>query len=434
MKTRSALLFSSLLASFFGFPSVGSPAEGDWLMWRGPNRNGIADSSARPPSEWGEKRNVRWRAEIPGRGLSSPVVSGDLVVLTTAVEDSQRVLAYDRASGRLRWEAIVHEGGLPEKLHRKNSAATSTVASDGESFFALFHNKGRLVVTALDRGGRRVWQRDVGGFTCGYKFGYAASPTIYRDSLIVSSEYEQGFLVALHLKDGAEKWRTPRKVKTTYSSPIVGEVAGREQLLLSGTEMVTSFDPETGRELWKVAGGSPVTCGTLVWSDDLVFSSGGFPNKETLAVRADGSGGVAWKNGDKSYEQSLLYHEGHVYTLNDNGIAVCWDAETGGEKWKVRLGGPVSASPILANGLIYATNERGIVHVFKPDPDSFQKVAEFQLGDEGFATPVFVAGEVFVRTAEQGRERREYLYCVAAGDRQAAEEVASEGEAEADVP
>jgi outer membrane protein assembly factor BamB len=150
----------------------------------------------------------------------------------------------------------------------------------------------------------------------------------------------------------------------------------------------------------------------VVWSEDLVFISGGLPIKKTTAMRADGSGEVVWENGDKSYEQSLLYHDGHVYTLNDNGIAICWNAGTGGEKWKVRLGGPVSASPILAGGLIYATNERGITHVFRPNPEEFEKVGEFQLGDEGFATPVFVGGEVFVRTAEQGRERTEYLYCI----------------------
>lgn len=411
MKFSPAFLSGAIF--FLGaMPGPVAAESDDWLLWRGPNGNGIAAASAEPPTRWGEAEKVAWRAEVPGRGHSSPIVSGDLVVLTTATEDAQHVLAYDRETGSPRWNAIVHEGGLPTKLHKKNTAASSTAASDGKRFYALFHNRGRLMVTALDREGESVWQKDVGGFECGYRFGYAASPTIHGDSLIVVSEYEQGFLVALRLSDGSEKWRTPRKVKTTYSSPIVGEVGGRQQLLLSGAEAVTSFDPETGKQLWTVSGGSPVTCGTLVWSDDLVFSSGGYPNKETLAVKADGSS-VAWKNGEKSYEQSMLYHEGHLYTLNDNGIALCWDAETGEEKWKVRLGGPVSSSPILVGGLIYATNERGIVFVFRPDPENFEKVGEFQLGEEGFATPTFVGKEVFVRTAVQDRERQEYLYRIA---------------------
>jgi len=230
--------------------------------------------------------------------------------------------------------------------------------------------------------------------------------------LIVVSEYGEGYLAAFDKSDGSEQWRVPRKNKTSYSSPVVAHVAGKDQLLLSGADKIVSYDPDNGKILWETAGSSLATCGTMVWSDDLVFASGGFPNKETLAVKADGSGEIVWKNGDKSYEQSMLYHDGFVYTLNDNGIALCWNAETGEEKWKVRLGGPVSSSPILAGGLIYATNERGITFVFKPNPETFEKVGEFQLGDEGFATPVFVGHEVFVRTAEQSVERQEYLYCV----------------------
>jgi outer membrane protein assembly factor BamB len=182
--------------------------------------------------------------------------------------------------------------------------------------------------------------------------------------------------------------------------------------LISGTEKVSSYDPMTGKLQWEGEGTCPVTCGTLVWSDNLVFASGGFPIKKTIAMRADGSGEIVWENGDKSYEQSLLYHDGHLYTFNDNGIAICWNAETGEEKWKVRLGGPVSASPILANGLIHAINERGITHVFRPNPAAFEKVGEFQVGDEGFATPVFVGNQIFIRTAEQGAHRQEFLYCI----------------------
>lgn len=403
----------SLLVLGALFLLVNSPALGrDWLQWRGPNGNGIAAADANPPLEWGEEKNIRWKALVPGRGHASPVVSGDLVVLATATKDGQFVLAYDRNSGAIRWKARPHEGGLPEKLHKKNTAASSTIASDGERFFALFHNGGDLVLTALDRAGETLWQKDLGGFSCDYGFGYSASPTIYRDTVIVSSEFGDGWIAAVRRADGSEAWRVPRKVGTTYSSPIVASVSGKEQLLLSGADEVTAFDPASGRRLWAAPGSCRVTCGTLVWGDGLVFASGGFPNKETLAVRADGTGEVAWKNGDKSYEQSMIYHEGHLYTLNDNGIAVCWEGETGKEKWKVRLGGPVSSSPVLADGRIYATNERGITHVFSPNPEKFEKLAENALGDEGFATPVFVGGEVFLRTAEQGAERQEYLYCI----------------------
>jgi outer membrane protein assembly factor BamB len=201
-------------------------------------------------------------------------------------------------------------------------------------------------------------------------------------------------------------------VKTSYSSPIVAKVGGREMILLSGAAKVSAYDPEIGRVLWQVDGSPNATCGTMVWSEDTVFASGGFPQQETLAVRVGESPAVLWKNNDKSYEQSLLYHDGHLYALNDGGIALCWDAKTGEEKWKVRLGGPVSSSPTLAGGRIYAMNERGITHVYEPNPDQFTKLAENTLGDEGFATPVFVGNEVFLRAAKTEGERKEWLYCL----------------------
>ena len=147
----------------------------------------------------------------------------------------------------------------------------------------------------------------------------------------------------------------------------------------------------------------------------MIFASGGFPQQETVAVKVSETPRVAWKNNDKSYEQSLLYHDGHLYAFNDGGIAVCWEAVSGEEKWKVRLGGPVSASPILAGGRIYAMNERGITHVFEPNPSKFVKLSENQLGDEGFSTPSFVGEDVFLRTATHSGERQEWLYCLSDG-------------------
>jgi len=387
-------------------------AESDWLMWRGPKGNGIAAASARPPAEWGENLNIKWKARIPGRGHASPLVSGDLVLIATATEDGQFALAYDRATGSIRWKARLHEGGLPTELHRKNTAATATPASDGERFYFLFHNRGRLILSALDRRGEIIWQQDTGPFVCEYRYGYGPSPALFQGSLIVVSEHGEGYLAAFRTSDGSEVWRVPRKLKTSYSSPIVARVAGKDQLLISGGEKVHSYDPANGKILWETRGAWSATCGTLVWSDDKVFASGGFPKNETLAIKADGSGEVRWRNNDKSYEQSMLFYQGHLYTFNDNGIALCWEASTGAEKWKVRLGGPVSASPILANGIIYATNEQGTTFAYKANPEKFELVGEFQLGTEGFATPVFVGSEVFIRTAQSQPSREEFLYCI----------------------
>ncbi len=403
------LAFATILATC---PALFASA--DWRQWRGPTGNGVAGEDAKPPLTWSETENVRWKQAVPGRGHSSPVVVGDLVVLTTAEEEAQFVLAYARASGELRWKERVHSGGPSSTIHQKNTAATPTVLSDGGRLFTVFHNAGRVLLTAFALDGKRLWQVDTGAYHCDYGFGYAPSPAWHRGNILVASEFSKGgYLAAFRAEDGSEIWRTDRRVKTSYSSPIVAKVAGREQVLLSGAAKVSGFDPVDGRLLWQVDGSSPATCGTMVWSENTVFASGGFPNKETLAVRPGPDAQVLWRNGDKSYEQSLLYHDGHLYAFNDGGIAICWNATTGEEKWKVRLGGPVSASPILAGGRIHATNERGITHVFEPNPERFTKLAESTLGEEGFATPAFVAGEVFVRTATNAGGRQEWLYCLA---------------------
>jgi outer membrane protein assembly factor BamB len=388
--------------------------ENDWLQWRGPNGNGVAHATAKPPLTWSETENVKWKAYIPGRGLSSPIVAGDLVIVTTANEEGKFVLAYGRADGAIRWKERVHEAGQPEPLHRKNSAATPTPTSDGRRVYVSFHHSDRVYLTAYSLKGERIWQRDAGPYTCDYRYGYAPSPTLHDGKIIVSAEFlAEGFLAAFATDDGREIWRTPRRVKTSYSSPIVASIGGLEQILLSGAAKVSAYDPSSGGILWQADGSPNATCGTMVWSEDTVFASGGFPQQETLAVRIGEKPTVLWKNNDKSYEQSLLYHEDHLYAFNDGGIALCWNAKTGEEKWKVRLGGPVSASPTLAGGRIYAMNERGITHVFEPNPMQFTKLAENSLGDEGFATPVFVGSEVFLRTATTEGERKEWLYCLA---------------------
>jgi outer membrane protein assembly factor BamB len=408
MKLLTRLIFAVLM-----LPVLGAKGSQDWMQWRGPNGNGTAAPTATPPLRWSENENVRWKVPIPGRGLSSPTVVGGLILLTSATETSRIAIAYDRSNGQKRWETVIHEGPLPEKVHRKNSAATPTVASDGTLGFVVFHHGGDVVLTALDLEGKVVWQRSTGAYECDYGFGYAPSPTIHGKIVIVSSEFTAGgYLAAFRSSDGEEVWRTDRRVKTSYSSPIVATLGGIEQLLLSGADVVSSYDPGSGRLFWQIAGSSKATCGTMVWSEDSVFASGGFPNKETLAVRVGVEPEVLWRHGDSSYEQSLLYLDGHVYAFNDGGIAICWEAETGREKWKVRLGGPVSASPTFAGGRIYAMNERGVTYVFAPDPEKFIKLAENTLGSEGFATPAFVGDRVYLRTADASAGRQEWLYCL----------------------
>jgi outer membrane protein assembly factor BamB len=236
---------------------------------------------------------------------------------------------------------------------------------------------------------------------------------IYRGYVIIAAEYDgKSFVAAFAREGGKEAWRTPRPFNISFSSPVVGHVAGRDQLLISGADQVSSYDPQTGKPLWTAAGTTAATCGTLVWDGDIVFASGGYPKAETVAVRADGSGEVLWKNNKQCYEESLLALEGYVYALTGSGILYCWRGSDGEEMWNQRLKGPVSASPVFAGGHIYWANELGTLYVFKANPAKFELVAENQIGSDAFASPAVCGGQIFLRVGTGGPEQRqEVLYC-----------------------
>ena len=389
---------------------------GDWLTWRGPNANGIAVNGQSVPVNWSETDNVVWKTSVPGRGHSSPTVVGDRIVLTTADGQSQSVVCFDRGNGKKLWQTTIHQGGLPPQIHTKNTHASPTVACNGELLFASFNNSNSVSLTALNLDGEQVWQKNAGPYQPNkYKFGYAPSPLLYDSLVIVASEYDgKSFLVAYQQETGTEAWRIPRPKLISFSSPIVGHVAGRDQLLISGCNAVSSYDPKTGRQLWTTKATTQATCGTMVWEDDLVFASGGYPDKETVAVKADGSGIVVWRNREKCYEQSMLVTGGYLYAVNDNGIAFCWRAKDGREMWKQRLGGAVSSSPTLVGDTIYCANEAGTMFVFKANPQKYEAVARNQLGTETFASPAICGDQIFIRAATgSGAARKETLYCIA---------------------
>ena len=186
---------------------------------------------------------------------------------------------------------------------------------------------------------------------CRTSRGYAPSPLIYRGTVIISGEYDgKSFIAAFGREDGKEAWRIGRPQNITFSSPVVGRVAGKDQLLLSGGDKVSSYDPQSGKLHWETAGTAAATCGTLVWDGDIVFASGGYPKSETLAVKADGSGEVLWRNNQNCYEQSMITVDGHLYALTGKGVLYCWRGIDGQEMWNARLQGLVSASPVLAGG------------------------------------------------------------------------------------
>lgn len=397
------------------FPKLS--AERDWPWWRGPTRNGIAAGNQAPPTTFSDTKNVVWKTPVPGRGHASPIVVGDRVFLASSDSSPQvhYVLAFDRQTGKQLWRTDVSKGGFPAKNHPKNTEATPTVACDGERLFATFYHRDTVQATALDLNGKQMWQKTVGPFRPRmYEYGYAPSPMLYRDTVIISAEYDgDSAITALDRRTGKQVWRTKRQSSITFSTPVIAHVAGRDQLLISGAIQIASYDPATGKQLWTAPGTAAATCGTMVWDGDLVFASGGYPQSETVAIKADGSGNVLWRNGVKCYEQSMLAHEGYLYALNDNNTFFCWHATDGKEMWNEKRRGQVSSSPVLAGGHIYWANEQGTWWVFKPNPNRFELVAENQLGDEAFPSPAIVGNQIFIRTATRsGGKRQEVLYCL----------------------
>ncbi len=393
-------------------------SETDWPWWRGLDRDGIAASNQTPPTTWSQEENIRWRAAVPGRGHGSPTVLGDHVFLATADHERevQLILCFDRESGKQNWEAVVHEGGFENnskrKPNEKASLASSTVATDGHRLFINFLNDNAVLTTALDLSGNILWQRKITDYILHQ--GYGSSPAVYEHLVIVSADNKSGgAIVGLNRETGAVVWRRERPEKPNYASPVIMNVAGREQLIFTGCDLVTSLDPLTGEQLWEIEGATTECVTTSVTDGEHVFTSGGFPKNHISAVAADGSGKVVWEMSTRAYVPSFLQRDGFLFASLDAGIATCFSCATGEEMWKGRLGGTFSSSPVMVGDLIYATNEEGITHIFKANPQEFEKVGENKLGQSVFATPAICGGRIYARVAhEEDGKRQEYLYCI----------------------
>lgn len=396
-------------------------AADDWPWWRGPASDGISTSPP-PLLKWqvrdtenqtGADEGIVWQTEIPGRGHASPIVWGDQIFLATADEtdETQSLLALDRATGKKLWQTELHRGGFMKRSHKQNSHASATPACDGERVITVFiHDRG-LWVTATTLDGKILWQTRAGDYDAIYGFG--SSPAIHGSLVIVLADNDQtgAFLAAIHRKTGEIVWRVKRPHIDTYATPIVAHIAGRDQLVMGGSEL-TSYDPNTGAILWKCAGPTAeTTANTAVFSKDHVFCSGGYPKPYALiAVAADGAGEVTkthvkWRTAAKMpYVPSPLYRNGRLFIVEDYGIASCLDAERGKPLWTKRLGGDTTSSPVLCGDRVYVANEDGQVFVFAAK-DKFELLATSQMHDGVMATPTIVGKRIYLRTLHK-------LYCI----------------------
>jgi outer membrane protein assembly factor BamB len=375
----------------------------DWPEFRGPTGQG--QSSERGiPFEWSESRNVAWKASVPGSGWSSPVVAGSRVWLTTAVKErggSLRALAFDVASGRELVNTEVFRVRSADPLNAKNTLASPTPIVDGDRVYVHFGADG---TAALTTGGEIVWKIRLAYDS---QHGNGGSPVLYHDLLIVSCDgSDTAFVTAIDKATGKIRWKTSRRQPwdQAYSTPLVIRVGDRDQLVSVGAYRAAAYDPESGKEIWRVSyadGFSNVP--RPVFGHGLVYIATGFQQPLLIAVRPDGTGDVtrthiAWTlRRSAPLTPSPLLVGDELYIVNDGGIVSCLDAATGALHWQQRLGGSFSASPIVADGRIYFLSEEGIATVIAPGKE-FRKLASNQLDGATLASMAVSSGSIFIRT------------------------------------
>lgn len=396
----------SVLASI-GFSFFADATE-NWPAWRGPRGDGSVQEAERLVTRLDLEKGLLWKTALPGVGHASPVVWEDRIFTVTADEESQArsLVCLDRSNGKVLWDRVVLTSPF-EGIHRLNSHASSTPATDGERVFVSFLDRDRMFIAAYDLDGKELWKVRPGVFAS--KHGYCSNPVLWNGKVIVNGDHDgEAYLVALDQKTGDPVWKTERPNKTrSYCTPIIREIDGRTQMILSGSLSVASYDPDTGEQHWVIDGPTEQFVASLVYNEELelLFMTCGFPQKHMLAIRPHGSGNVtkthvAWRDtAGASYVPSPIAMGDYFLVVADNGVASCFVAETGERHWRERLPGGHSASIISANGLAYFFSDEGALSVLKPGPE-FTVLEQSELGEKVSASPAVYDHHLYVRGHE----------------------------------
>lgn len=427
------LLFSAL---------AGGLQDGNWPSFRGDRARGVAEGHP-TPVEWDVESGagVLWRSEIPGLAHSSPVIWGDKLFVTTAVRVEQEaelsslygspgygagesvvaegphaflVYCLDKNTGEVLWERAAHEGVPKVKRHPKSTHANPTPACDAERVVAFFASEG---LYCYDHDGELQWKVDFGVLDCGaprmpdyeqYQWGFASSPVLHDGKVIVQCDVQtQSFLTVLDAKTGEEVWRVDRDEDPSWGTPTVHG----SQVVVNGYKHIGGYDLESGDEVWKLVGGGDVPVPTPVVEHELIYiTSAHGPMRPIYAVRTDAVGEVTadasecqameWSNLRGVYMQTLLIYGEELYACNDGGVLTCFDARTGEERYRERLGSGstgFSGSAVAADGLVYFTGESGEIHVVRAGT-TFERAATNDMGETCMATPAISEGVLYVRT------------------------------------
>jgi len=383
---------------------------GDWPGWRGPHGDGHSDEQ-NVPTRWSDTENIAWKVAVPGKGHSSPVVWGDKLFVATALETEQTrvLLCLDRRTGKTLWQRTVVTSPL-EKKHDLNSYASATPVTDGKHIWVSFFEQPKVVLACFDLDGNETWRTSPGTFSSMH--GFCSSPVLYGDTVVLNCDQDaDAYVVAFDKDTGRERWRTDRPNKTrSYCTPIFIEHQGKPQMILSGSKSVCGYEPETGKPIWWMAGPTEQFVATLVYADDVLFVTGGFPDFHILGVDPSGTGDVLkthilWRDRrGAAYVPSPIAANHHFFIVSDNGIASCFEAKTGKVKWKERMGRRHSASAVGAGEHLYFLDDDGQTFVVDASPQ-YELVSENALGEAAFASPAISRGQIFIRTTG-------HLWCI----------------------
>lgn len=433
---RAAVLFCFLT-------SVNNSASAqNWPQWRGPDGSGISTETG-IPTEWTESKNVRWKAPIPGRGHSSPIVWGNRVFLTTSIEGpivpgaqavrhvrrgqeylhpdsvgadhsyTMKLVCLDFETGKQLWEKTVYEGTVYDNRHKKNTYASATPATDGRFVYLSFEAEG---LYCYDFDGKRIWKTSLGRIAKG-GMGPGTSPVLFQNLLILQCDQEYGegsFIAAVDKKTGKEVWRVARDQRRSWATPLLVKFANRTELVTSGPNKIISYDPLTGKELWSAPGVVSNPIPSPVAGNGLVIVTAGSEAKRVIAIKLGGSGdltdtaNVAWRY-DKgtAYVPSPLLYNDHLYLLTDAGAISSLEAATGKLIYQARL--PVAtkftASPVAFDGKILIVSEDGDSFILKAGPTP-EVLNANGLSEPVYASPAIVRGRILIRGEKN-------LYCIA---------------------
>lgn len=420
---------------------VAASAQSHWPQWRGPHLNGVSDA-ANVPLEWGPDKNIAWKTPLPSWAGSSPIVWGDRVFVVSPSEPKEGeepqlarggrrmgrshpgggdilLLCIAAKDGAVLWQHPLASGN---KLYGKHNMASPSPVTDGSHVWAL---TGTGVLTAFDMSGKLSWRRDL---AADYgephpAWGYGSSPLLHEGKVIVpvmhgSVTRTPSYVVALNGETGETVWHIERKTDAenecpdAYTTPVLSAHEGRTALIISGADYVTAHDPSTGSELWRSAGLNPDKRGNYrvvaspVAINGMVFAPTRI--RPFLAIRAGGAGDVTESHRAWSYTEAgapdvptPACDGKHLYLVADNGLVTCLDASSGRVIWgpERTATGTVSASPVLADGRLYVTNEQAATTVLKAGP-RFEVLATNELND-GYtiSSPAIVNGRIYLRTS-----------------------------------